>query len=118
VTREELTKMSHDAELGTESFKERSRAMLHSKLMKKNAENIDDNCKAFWKSSSEVYIRCLKPEKLPIFSNMMVLEDFKLSSAEKKCFCATFCPTKLAMILKFHYFYSPSNISSHGLAQG
>jgi hypothetical protein len=78
VTREELTKMSHDAELGTESFKERSRAMLHFKLMKKNAENIDDNCKAFWKSSSEVYIQCLKPEKFPIFfSYLMVLEDFK-----------------------------------------
>ncbi len=76
--------MSHDAELGTGSFKERSRAMFHFKLMKKNAENIDDNCKAFWKSSSEVYIQCLKPEKLPIISYMMVLEDFKWSNAEKK----------------------------------
>jgi hypothetical protein len=78
VTREELTKMSHDAELGTESFKERSRAMFHFKLMKKNAENIDDNCKAFWKSSSKVNIQCLKTEKFPIFFIHDCLRRFQM----------------------------------------
>jgi hypothetical protein len=53
-TRQTLVKMNDDAKSGKKNEKERSKARSYFKCMKKLAEEVDANCKAYWKSSTQV----------------------------------------------------------------
>jgi hypothetical protein len=55
VTKGELSKMNEGMNDGMEALKRRWSTNVYFRSMRRSAQNISNNCNAFWISSSEVY---------------------------------------------------------------